>query len=183
MRGPSSRHRDGVLEMRRRRRSAVTTVQRSGSVRTFALPEVEHRLDGEHEALPASAPRPARPVVRHLRLLVRLPPDAVPDQVAHDAVAGASATSWIAAPMSPSRFPAVPAAMPASSAAGSPPAAATSGSDLADRTVIAASAKKPVQLHAAVDADHVPLDQRRRSDGIPCTTSWLTLVQSVAGKP
>src|SRR5579883_793138 len=58
-------------------------------MRDLVGPHIDHGLDTDgHAGLERYAP-PGPPIVGHLRVFVRRPADAVPDQTAHDAIAGA----------------------------------------------------------------------------------------------
>ena len=89
MRGPVLRDGDGVLGVRRT--GSVHGVQRPPVRRyqvVIATAGHEHRLDGEHQAVPQAhaAPRPA--VIGDVRVLVHPPADAVTPESGRDAVAG-----------------------------------------------------------------------------------------------
>ena len=64
--------------------SAVTTVHLSPRVRVTGLPTGDHRLDRERHALQQTRPAPWDAVVRDLGLLVELGSDAVAHQLPHD---------------------------------------------------------------------------------------------------
>ena len=63
--------------------SRVTAVQPSSLTYTSGPPSVHHRLDREHHALAQPDAAVGLAEVRHLRILVQPPADAVPDELAH----------------------------------------------------------------------------------------------------
>ena len=107
--------------------SRVTAVQPSASTFTAGLPGVHHRLDREHHALGQPRPAARLAVVRHLRLLVHLLADAVPDELAHHRepvrldvlLHGVADVRHPRRPAAPARSPCT--ATPRSPAAASPP--------------------------------------------------------------
>ncbi len=165
--------------------SAVTTVQSSSRTRLSLPPSVTIGSTASARPCDQLGPAAGTAEVGHVRRLVHLGADAVPDVVLEDAVAALGPRTWVstACEMSVTRPPRRAAAIPRHIASSvTAHQLGHLGGHVADGTVIAASPCQPSTI-APQSMEMTSPSASPRSPGMPCTTSSLTEAQIEPGKP